>query len=203
MAGVAWVEEKRREILRRAFDRFYDGGFQATGVDAILAESGISKRTLYKHFSTKDDLIEAVLDLYGDFIIGKLFDAVGSSNEEPRRKIIAFFDVRKAMMDENPTRGCLSIKAAQEFVGKHERLAAHGKRAALYAEGRFVELCDRAGLARPAELGREINVLFQGALLLSQVYGDSSPFVSAKRVVAALLEAADGSLASGPAPDCP
>jgi AcrR family transcriptional regulator len=191
MAGDVRGEEKKREIVRQAFDRFYDGGFHATGVDAVLSESGISKRTLYKYFPTKDDLIEAVLDHYGQVIVGKLFDPVAASNAEPRQQIMAFFDARKAMIDENPTRGCLGIKAAQEFVGKHAGLAAHGKRAALYVEQRFVDLCERAGFARPAEVGKQINVLFQGALLLSQVYGDGSPFVSARHAVAALLEAAD------------
>ena len=191
MAGDTRGDDKKREIVRQAFDRFYDGGFHATGVDAVLSESGISKRTLYKYFPTKGDLIEAVLEHYGQFIVGKLFDPVAASNEEPRQQIMAFFDARKAMIDENPTRGCLGIKAAQEFVGKHAGLAAHGKHAALYVERRFVELCERAGLARPAEVGKQINVLFQGALLLSQVYGDGSPFVSAKHAVAALLEADD------------
>ncbi len=201
MAGDARGEEKRREIVRQAFDRFYDGGFHATGVDAVLSESGISKRTLYKYFPTKDDLIEAVLDLYGQVIVGKLFDPVAALNEEPRRQIMAFFDARKEMIDANPTRGCLGIKAAQEFAGKHAGLAAHGKRAALSVERRFVELCERAGFEKPVEVGEQINVLFQGALLLSQVYGDSSPFVSAKRAVAALLEAADRPMSSGRTPD--
>jgi AcrR family transcriptional regulator len=201
MAGDARGEDKRREIVRQAFDRFYDGGFHATGVDAVLAESGISKRTLYKYFPTKDDLIEAVLDHYGQIIVGKLFDPVAAANEDPRRQIIAFFDARKEMIDQNPTRGCLGIKAAQEFAGRHAGLAAQGKRAALYVERRFVELCERAGFEKPVELGAQINVLFQGALLLSQVYGDSSPFVSAKRTVVALLEAAEGPTALGRTPD--
>ncbi|WP_204165512.1 hypothetical protein [Methylobacterium sp. 17Sr1-1] len=80
-------------------------------------------------------------------------------------------------------------------------MAAQGKRAALYVERRFVELCERAGFEKPVELGEEINLLFQGALLLPQVYGDSSPFVSAKRAIVALLEAADGPVASGRPPD--
>src|SRR5271154_468191 len=44
------IEDKKLEIVRYAFDRFYEGGFHATGMEAALAGSGISKRTLYKYF---------------------------------------------------------------------------------------------------------------------------------------------------------
>lgn len=186
------AESKKLEIVKQAFDRFYDGGFHATGVDTILAGSGISKRTLYKYFPTKDDLIEAVLDYYVQGIVGILFEPVRSSSDDPRDQIDSFFEIRKSMIDGQPNRGCLCIKAAQEFIGKHAGIASHGQQAALRIEEHFVHLCEQAGLARPAELGKQINLLFQGALLLSQVNGDSAPFVSARGAVDVLLKSAAG-----------
>ncbi len=46
-------EGKKLEIVKYAFDRFHDGGFHATGMEAALAGSGISKRTIYKYFPQK------------------------------------------------------------------------------------------------------------------------------------------------------
>ena len=68
-----------------------------------MAGSGICKRTLYKYFSSKEELIEAVLVHYGEFIMHDLFDPVVAI-KDPRKQIVAFFDVRKAMINENPTR---------------------------------------------------------------------------------------------------
>lgn len=181
---------KKLEIVRHAYDRFYDGGFHATGVDAVLADTGISKRTLYKHFPTKEDLIEAVLDHYAAGVVQNLFDPVTTKGGDARAQIEAFFDLRRAMIDRAPTRGCLGIKAAQEYLGRHPGIAAWGERAAREVEGQFVRLCEQAGVTRPEELGRQINILFQGAVLLAQVLGDSSPFVQAKQAVAILLDAA-------------
>jgi AcrR family transcriptional regulator len=191
MAKGARGEDKKLEIVKWAFDRFYEGGFHGTGVDTMMADSGISKRTLYKYFSSKEELIEAVLNHYGEFIMRELFDPVMAASDDPRQRIVAFFDIRKAMIDKSPTRGCLGIKASQEYVGKHAGIATQGTNAALYVERRFVEMCERAGFAQPTKLGKQINILFQGALLLSQVIGDSSPFVSAKAAVLTLLEKAD------------
>jgi AcrR family transcriptional regulator len=190
MVKEAEVESKKLEIVKWAFDRFYEGGFHATGVDTVMADSGISKRTLYKYFSSKEALIEAVLDHYGAVIVDDLFDPVKAVSDDPRQQIEAFFDVRKTMIDEKPCRGCLGIKASQEYVGKHEGIAALGKNAALYVERQFVEMCERAGFAQAVKLGKQINILFQGALLLSQVIGDSSPFVSAKAGACALMDQA-------------
>ena len=80
------IEGKRLEIVKFAFDRFYDGGFHATGMEAAMAGSGISKRTLYKYFPSKEDLIEAVLRLYSEAIIHELFDPV-SGISDPRQQL--------------------------------------------------------------------------------------------------------------------
>jgi AcrR family transcriptional regulator len=191
MAKDAQLEGKKLEIVKLAFDRFYDGGFHGTGIDTLMADSGISKRTLYKYFSSKEELIEAVLSYYGAGIVNELFDPVTKGSDDPRKRILAFFDIRKAMVDKCPTRGCLGIKASQEYVGKHEGIAAQGKMAALYVEQTFSDLCQKAGFIQPSKLGKQINILFQGALLLSQVLGDSSPFVSAKTAVSTLLDQTD------------
>jgi AcrR family transcriptional regulator len=190
MVKDAQAEDKRLQIVEWAFDRFYEGGFHATAIDAVISDSGISKRTLYKYFSSKEELIEAVLDYYGAGIVRELFDSAMAASDDPRRQIIAFFDIRKTMIDNNPIRGCLGIKASQEYVGKHADIAALGKNAAVEVERRFIAMCERAHFIRPVKLGKQINILFQGALLLSQVYGDSSPFVSAKAAVVALLDRA-------------
>ncbi len=190
MANDTQAEGKKLEIVKHAFERFYEGGFHATGVDTVMADSGISKRTLYKYFPSKEELIEAVLDYYAKWIMHELFDPVMVASNDPREQIIAFFDIRRAMIDECPTRGCLGLKASMEYIGKHEGIANVGKTAASLVEQRFIAMCTQAGFAEPAKLGKQLNIIFQGALLLSQVSGDSSPFVSAKEAVLNLMNTA-------------
>ena len=105
------LEGKKLEIVKYAFGRFYESGFHATGMEAALAGSGISKRTLYKYFPSKEDLIEAVLALYSEAVVQQLFGPVAHISD-PREQIIAFFDVRK-VAGRMLTRGCLGVKAAQ------------------------------------------------------------------------------------------
>lgn len=178
---------KKLEILKLAFDRFYDGGFHATGIDTLMAESGISKRTLYKYFASKEDLIEAVLDYYGKEIANAFFATAMEAHDDPRQQILACFDSRRMQLQED-RRGCMGVKASQEYVGKHEGIAARGEALGFYVERWFIEICGGLGVADPALLGKQITILFQGALLLSQVYRDAVPFVSAKAAVEILLD---------------
>src|SRR3954468_10276705 len=49
-------------ILRAAHDLFYGDGIRATGIDRVIAESGVAKVTFYRRFPSKDDLVLAYLD---------------------------------------------------------------------------------------------------------------------------------------------
>ncbi len=182
----AEIEGKKLEIVKYAFDRFYESGFHATGMEAAMAGSGISKRTLYKYFTSKEDLIEAVLQLYGAIVVRELFGPVANVGD-PREQIVAFFDVTRNP-DRMLTRGCLGMKAAQEFAGKNDRIVELGISANSRGETKFVELCEKAGYENPEHLAKQLNLIFQGALVLAHTRGDTSPFLLAKTTARALLE---------------
>jgi AcrR family transcriptional regulator len=182
------IEGKKLEIVKYAFDRFYDRGFHATGMEAALAGSGISKRTLYKYFPSKEALIEAVLQLYSEVIVHELFDPVANISD-PHEQIVEFFDVRR-ITGRMLTRGCLGMKAAQEYAGKHDRIVELGITATSRGETKFLELCEQAGFAEPQRLAKQLNLILQGALVLSHASGDTSPFLWAKDAASAVLEKA-------------
>ena len=180
------IEGKKLEIVKYAFDRFFEGGFHATGMEAALAGSGISKRTIYKYFPSKDDLVKAVLRLYSEVIVHELFDPVANISD-PREQIVAFFDVRK-ITGRTLTRGCLGMKAAQEYAGKHDGIVELGINANSRGEAKFLELCKNAGFAEPARLAKQLNLILQGALVLSHTSGNAAPFLLAKDAASAVLE---------------
>lgn len=187
MADTA-APTKKQEIIAQAYDAFYDGGFHATGIDTVMANSGISKRTLYKYFPSKEDLIEAVLEQYGEDTDTFLFKPALGRSDDPREQILALFDIRQEMMSKN-CRGCLAMKAGQEYIGKHDGIAARGRDASVYVERRFIELCEKAGLKNPTDTGRQLNLLFQGAALAGQMQQNPGVFDVAKRAVHILLAA--------------
>ncbi|WP_188080190.1 TetR/AcrR family transcriptional regulator [Neorhizobium sp. P12A] len=182
------IEGKKLEIVKYAFDRFYEGGFRATSMEAALGGSGISKRTLYKYFASKEDLIEAVLRLYGEHVVDEMFGPVAAI-EDPREQIVEFFNVNK-VEGRMLTRGCLGMKAAQEYAGKNGRIVEFGRYASSRGEAKFLELCRLADFAEPERLAKRLNLIFQGALVLSHASGETSSFISARDAAVAILEQA-------------
>jgi len=187
MAGTGATSLKKQEIIDQAYRLFYDGGFHATGVDAVMADTGISKRTLYKYFPSKEHLIEAVLAKYAGDVDDMLLKPALARSDDPREQIRALFDVRREAMDASKCQGCLAMKAAEEYAGKHAGITAVGVQASLYLEQCLVDLCTRAGLPEPALRGRQIGLLFQGAIQTSHVRGNTEAFDAAKAMLDTLL----------------
>ncbi len=178
---------KKQEILDQAQRLFWDAGFHATGVDTVLADTGISKRTLYKYFPSKEHLIEAVLAQYGSAVEGSLFEPAMARSTDPREQVLAIFDVRREMMDACGHQGCLAMKAGLEYMGKHAGIEDTSKRSSLYIEGRFIALCRAGGVKNAEEAGAQVNLLLQGAVLTSQARRDTDVFDAAKAAVRLLI----------------
>ena len=74
--GEKKLRSKRDDLIDTALRLFYTQGFNATGIDKILAESGVAKMTMYKHFKSKDELIVAALERrdeqFRDWLTGEM-----------------------------------------------------------------------------------------------------------------------------------
>ncbi len=74
--GATLTERKREDILRAAAEAFRHDGVRGASTDAIAERAGVSKRTLYNHFASKDALFDAVIERYWRRFAGKLDDAI-------------------------------------------------------------------------------------------------------------------------------
>ena len=112
--GEISVSEKRQQLMATAYRLFNRHGFHATGIDRIWAEAGSTKRTLYRHFPTKDALIEAVL-MARDAEFFALLDAKmdGVSGREARLR--ALLDGFADWFGRSDFYGCNFINASAEF----------------------------------------------------------------------------------------
>ena len=90
-------------ILAAADKLFYSQGIRAVGVDAVAAEAGVSKRTLYHHFPSKDDLIEAYL--------AAQMRPIAPSDAPAREQILGRFDALERRFAKGEFRGCPYINA--------------------------------------------------------------------------------------------
>src|SRR5690606_34465689 len=110
------ASSKRQQLISTAQDLFAREGYHATGIDRILAESGVAKMTRYKHFRSKDELILAVLQGSERDTLGRL--AQLRAARPPREALLVTFDGLHAWIHQQDFCGCSFIHAAAEF---HDR----------------------------------------------------------------------------------
>src|SRR2546425_5673551 len=101
------VSPSAERILAAADKLFYRQGIRAVGVDAVAAEAGVSKRTLYNYYPTKDDLIAAYLTAR--------FKHIEPSDAPAREQILGYFDYLERVFAKARFRGCPYINAVAEL----------------------------------------------------------------------------------------
>ena len=105
----------REQILQTAGRLFYRDGYRAVGVDTIVAESGMTKMTLYRYFPSKDTLIAAYLE-ESDAGFGSWFEqALGSPDNSARDRLVALFTALEDLVTAPTCLGCPFLNAAVDF----------------------------------------------------------------------------------------
>ena len=179
----------RARILATAFRLFYARGVRGVGVDTVIAESGVAKATLYKHFPRKDDLVLAYLDKVDEAWRGELSAAADAAGKAPRERLVGMFDALVTACRRDGYHGCAFINTAAESVpgtDVHARTVEH--KAAVRAWVR--EMTVAAGAADPDGLARSLTLLLDGGLASGVLDGDPRTADAARETARALVFAA-------------
>lgn len=190
---MARGEELDRQILDAVGRTLYTEGINSTGVDRLSAAAGVSKRTIYQRFSSKDVLIERALDAI-DEPVYELMIAAGRSAEAagrpPTEQILAVFEDLERRAADPGFRGCPFLNASVELVDPshpaHSVVRRHKDRVR-----RWFESTAAAGdLGHPTELAGELMLLLDGALMGALLGSGRHAPTSARHAARTLLDAA-------------
>jgi AcrR family transcriptional regulator len=178
----------KERILETADRLFYLKGIRAIGVDTIAAEIGISKRTLYNHFPSKDALISAYLE--------RRFVQRPDSDKPPVEQILAVFDSLERRFARNDFRGCPFVNAVAEVGAENKSVR---KIAVAFKESRrlwFRDLLIQIGVSDPEGLATQLVLLVDGSIAQDLVRDDPGMARAAKEAAKVLLAGAGVRFAS-------
>ncbi len=181
---------KREQLVETALKLFCSGGFHATGIDRILAESGVAKMTLYNHFKSKDELILAALRLRDERFRNSFMKNVERKTSDPIKRLLAIFDVLGEWCSSKGFCGCTFINASAEFSAHddpiHQAAAEHKRLLLNYIR----KLTEAAGVDKPGELAEQLNMLMEGAIVTVQVTGECKRTKHARSAAEILIRTA-------------
>ncbi|MGI9487823.1 MAG: TetR/AcrR family transcriptional regulator [Geminicoccaceae bacterium] len=179
--------EKRKYIINKSTELFNKYGFHATSIDVIVAETGIAKTTLYRHFKTKEDLIVSVLQKVDDTFRADIRAYVEAVSAKPEERLLVTFDFLELWFRNHSFYGCPFISAASEYAAHKDLIfqeaRIHKTRMLMF----FEELARLASLEHPDSVAKSINLLHEGAVAAAQISGDPSEAKLAKQIAADLL----------------
>jgi AcrR family transcriptional regulator len=186
-AAPGGVGNARERILGAAYELFSRWGIQAVGVDAIIARSGVARQTLYRHFTSKEDLVLAFLERREDVWTKSWLEAgVEERASDPRERLLAIFDLFDEWFHRPDFEGCSFINVTLEYPDVGD--AVHRAGVAYLAGIRhFLEdLARRAGIADAESFAREWHILMKGSIVAAQE-GDKDAARRAQKLGGLLL----------------
>ena len=177
----------RQRLLDAAGDLFYRQGITAVGVDLVSKAAGVSKRTLYQQFGSKDQLVAQSLDTHGAAILRAYMPAAGG-DAPPRQQILAVFDALRGWTASDTYRGCPFVNTATELADPGHPARRVARDYKLRLRGYFARQAERGQARDPQRLADQLIVIFDGAIVQA-VIGTVQDPDAARTAAEALLDA--------------
>jgi AcrR family transcriptional regulator len=177
----------RERILAAATELFWAQGINATGMDQLAEAAQVSKRTLYAHFASKDELISAYLEHVRDDV--PLPTAILARADLPaRERLLAIFNGGAVIADV--ARGCAFLNTAVEIADPRHpahQLAARYKRTLAAA---LTEVAREAGARDPQLLGEQLALIWDGAAARAVALNSTETGPLARTIAVTLVDQA-------------
>lgn len=153
----------RSVALKVASELFYQQGVRAVGMDLIVHRSGIAKTTIYRHFPTKDALVEAFLKEEDAAFWRQWNEVVAPHIDTPRHALHALCRWIAAKVVSDHYRGCPQINVAAEFADPDHVARTVARRHKVEMVNRIADICTRIAAETAALRASQIALLFDGA----------------------------------------
>jgi AcrR family transcriptional regulator len=177
-----------RDIILDVTEKLiYKSGIAATGMDLLVKTAGVSRKSIYRYFANKEELVVAALQRRDERWMHWYRTEVGKART-PADRLLNLFSVLKSWFDSEGFRGCAFINTSGETGDPQDpvRLVAKDHKQKLLDY--VCELCTEYGAEDPQSLARQLLILIDGAITLALVMGDHSAADNAQCMARKLLD---------------
>ncbi|WP_405779104.1 TetR/AcrR family transcriptional regulator [Streptomyces sp. NBC_01378] len=184
-----------RRVLEAAARLFYERGIHAVGVDLIAAEAGVTKKTLYDRFGSKEQIVVEYLADRDDRWRAFLAQCLDAAQPVSAARVLAVFDASRAWSAKNSSKGCSMVNAHAEISDPSHPAypIITGQKEWMLAL--FTDLAGDIAPGRAAQLGRTLMLLHEGALVAHGLHVFPDPISHAREQVQTLLATTGGAAA--------
>jgi AcrR family transcriptional regulator len=192
LTGDNSMSTLKSKILVVATDLFQTRGINSTGVDTIVAVAGTTKMTLYKYFTSKENLILEVLEKGHQDFQSWLNEKLSSNTKKPSEKLQKLFEFIEEWVTSPNFRGMGFIKASAEFPNEESPVHQLSSEQSRQFRQYISSLATEANIQDADGLALQLSLLFEGAVQAEQMKRGSGAMKYAKKASKILI---DGALA--------
>ncbi|KIQ61150.1 MULTISPECIES: TetR/AcrR family transcriptional regulator [Pseudomonas] len=179
--------ETRDIILDVAEKLIYKSGIAATGMDLLVKTAGVSRKSIYRYFANKDDLIVAALKRRDERWM-HWFSSEVDKAPTPAARLLNLFTVLKGWFDSEGFRGCAFINTSGETGDPEDPVRQLAKLHKQKLLDYVTRLCVDQGVENPDALARQLLILIDGAITVALVMGDHGAADQARDMLGSLLK---------------
>jgi AcrR family transcriptional regulator len=183
----------QEQLLDAAENLFYRDGIRAISVDAVVERAGVNKMSVYRQFSSKDDLVVAYLTRMDKRFRERVEGSFAKHPDQPGKALVQGITDLVERASNPDYRGCPFVNVACEFSDREHPARVSVARNKDYLIARLLELSTAAGAPDPQLLADSLALLVEGIYAASQTFGPGcGPMRSAPATAALLVKAACG-----------
>ncbi|AWX44340.1 hypothetical protein HME9304_01340 [Flagellimonas maritima] len=179
------------KIIKTASKLFYSNGYNATGVNEIIAKCGIAKATLYSHFNSKEDICLAYLQQRHDAFLTS-FKIYVPERKNGKEQLLAIFDFLTDMYRDGDFNGCWALKTLGELSPNQERIFAaiqkQKKEFLSYLGEIVVNNVVNVSKAEKEKISGGLYLLYESAITESHLFKNDWPIFLSKNIAPSIFE---------------
>jgi AcrR family transcriptional regulator len=179
----------RERLLEAASELTYTEGV-GVGVDAILKEADVARRSLYQHFGSKDGLLAEVIRTRAAQTESRYAEAMSAGGDDPAQRLLGVFDYLEQVSKLPEYRGCRYVAAAHSIPDPEHavraEVTAHKRRVHELLAAEFTRL----GAADPGTAADQYQLLIEGTMTLFVIRPEAGPVHLARTMAESLIRQA-------------
>lgn len=183
----------KQKIIDKSLELFYKQGYIATGINQVIAESGVAKNTFYYYFPSKDDLCVSYLQEMDNIWMEEIKSLI-NSHKKPKDRLLAPIEFLRKWNERNDFRGCPFLNIASEITDPMSSI----RKEVIYHKERYKAIISELvkDIKRQVPDFEKINhkriteayfLLSEGAIATCQYSRDTKPFLKAQQSIERLL----------------
>ena len=182
--------EIKQKIVETASFLFYRNGYNSTGINEIISESGIAKATLYNHFKSKDDICLSYLQFKNTTFLTEI-GAFCETKPKGKAQVLGVFDFLQSFFNDTEFNGCWCIKTVSEIPQENEKIREEIKHQKNLFLQLITDIIERnlKSLSKKQlnTLARQVYLMYESAVAESHLHQANWPIKENKKLCSQII----------------